>query len=135
MTTDVIDLALHASAFPATYIGDGTLIGNVISSAGDENDFHGYFTSDGNAVSIPCGFRPLEIRVINETDGIEWEWQYGMAATHTIKTVFATPAITVDTGSAILVTDDGTGTHSKFTVTFSAGLAGASKNIIFKIEG
>lgn len=132
---DVIDVSLHISTFPATYIGDGTLIGNCIQSGGDETDVHGYFTSDGNAVSIPLGFRPLEIDVFNMTDGIKWEWQLGMAATNSVKTTFTGPTVAVDTTTAITVTDSDAGARSNYTVLLSAGLAGTSKLICFKIEG
>lgn len=132
MTTDVIDVSLHTPTFPATYNGPGTLIGNPKQSAGLETDVMGYFTSDGNAVQLPVGFQPLHIVVLNETDGIEWDWRRGMAATHTKKTTFSGPTIAIDTTSAITVTDGGAG---NFTVNFTAALAGTSKNIIYEIDG
>jgi hypothetical protein len=132
MTTDVIDISLHTSTIPTTYTGPGTVVGNTVSSAGVDNEVSGHFTSTGNATQIDLGFRPLEVTVFNETDGLEWEWKYGMAATHTIKTTFTGPVIATDTTSAITVTDGGSG---NWTVLFSAALCGTSKNIIFEIDG
>ena len=135
MTTDVIDVSLHVSSFPSTYIGSGTLIGNCIQSGGDETDVHGYFTSDGNAVSIPCGFQPLEIDIFNMTDGKKCEWQLGMAATNTVLTTFTGPTVAVDTNSLITVTESDTGMKSEYTVLLASSLVGTSKLICFKIEG
>ena len=136
MTVDVIDTSLHVSAFPTTYTGSGTLIGNCISSGGDETDVHGYFTSDGNAVNIMIGFRPLEVEIINNTDGITWKWQHGMTATDSVKvTLGGSFAGVLDTSTAITITDLDTGSKSNYMVTLSAGLVGTSKLILFKVEG
>lgn len=135
MTTDVIDTSMHLAAFPATYTGPGTVVGNCVQSGGEETDVHGYFTSDGNATQVNIGFKPLHIKVINETDVIIWEWMYGLAATHAIKVVTA-GTTTVDTGSAIVPSEaSGTGPAGNWIVTFSAGLCGTSKNIVWHIEG
>ena len=129
MTTDVIDLNIHTSAFPATYIGKGTLIGNPYYTA--ESDLlTGYFTSDGNAVSIDAGFQVQGVKIVNETDVIVWEWQRGLAATKTLKTV-AGGTLTDDATTAILVT---TG-DGRSNVLLSAALVGSAKNILFKITG
>lgn len=136
MTTSIIDPALHVSSFPTTYTGAGTLIGNCIQSGGDETDVHGYFTSNGNTVQINIGFNPMHIKIMNTTDVIVWEWMYGMAATNTLKTVTA-GTTTVDTGSAIVPTDQGglTNIEGNWIVTLSATLCGTSKLIVFHIEG
>lgn len=134
MTTDVIDLALSVSAFPATYIGPGTLIGNPRRDTGNDNDVDGYFTSDGNAVSIPLGFKPLGVKLVNMTDGIVWEWRYGMPATDAIKTTFTGPVVAVDTTSAITVTEPATNSGN-YTLLISAAAAGTAKLILFDIDG
>jgi hypothetical protein len=132
MTTDIIDPSLHDASIPATYTGPGTVVGNTVQSGGDETDVHGYFTSDGNATQVNCGFRPLEVDVFNDTDGIKWEWQYGMATSHSVKFTYTGPTIAIDTNSQIICTDGGAG---NWTVTLGATLCGTSKNICFKIEG
>ena len=134
MTTDVIDTSLHVSSFPTTYIGAGTIIGNCRQSGSVEQDVHGFFTSDGNPVQINVGFKPLEVKLINETDTLIWEWQYGMAATHTLKTA-GTPTVAIDTTSAIVVSEPAPNGGGNWIVTTSAAAAGTSKNILFKIEG
>lgn len=80
------------------------------------------FTSDGAAATLSLGFKPTFVKVINETDTIVWEWLKGMAATKTIKYNGTGPAITTDTGTAILDNADG-------TITISSGAAGTSKAI------
>lgn len=139
MANLIIDPSFHLSAFPAgnLYTGPGTLIGNTLQSGGDETDVHGYFTSvTSDTVTINTGFQPLHILIINETDGIEWEWLYGMAATHTKKTVYSGPTLAIDTGSAIVPSEAAnTGPAGNWTVLLSTTLCGAAKNIIFHIEG
>ena len=135
MTTEVIDIALAKSTFPATYVGPGTLIGNPKRSGDVSNHQFLKFTSTGNAVSIPLGFMPRKIRVINDTDAIVWEWQYGMAATHSIKTVLGgSLAATLDTTSAIVVTGDELA-NGVGTVALSAAAVGTSKNILVEFDG
>lgn len=71
--------------------------GGVASSA------FGQYTGDGSgAVTIPLGFTPIYVKVFDETDSLIWEWNAGLAATHTFKTALSGPAITLDTGSAIV---------------------------------
>jgi hypothetical protein len=136
MATDIIDPSMHLSAFPSTYIGPGTVVGNCVQSGGDETDLHGYFTSDGNATQINIGFRPMRIRVTNTTDVILWDWMYGFPATDTIKTVSG-GTVTLDTGSAIVSTEQAglTNIAGNWITTLSATLCGTSKNICFHIEG
>lgn len=129
MTTDVIDINIHGSAFPTSYTGTGTLIGNPKYNA-DADILTGNFTSDGNAVSIDIGFEARHIEIVNTTDTIKWEWMAGFPATDTLKVTSSASA--VDTGSAIVVTTDLDG-HS--TVLLSSGLAGTSKNICYKVMG
>ena len=135
MTTDVIDIALNTSAFPSTYTGPGTLIGNPRRDTGDNNHLYGYFTSDGNAVNIPLGFKPLSVRLKNMTDGIDWEWQYGMAATDTRKTTLTGPVIATDTTSAIVPSELSANGGGNWQVLISAAAAGTAKLILFEIEG
>jgi hypothetical protein len=133
MTTDIIDSSLHTATIPATYTGPGTVVGNCSSAGGVDSDLSGYFTSDGNATQINLGARPRSIKIVNDTDGITWEWMRGMAATHSIKTTFSGPTIALDTGTAIAVTEAATGSGN-WTVTLSATLCATSKLICFWIE-
>ncbi len=49
-----------------------------------------YITSStAAAFTITTGFKPLWVRVVNETSGDMYEWYHGMAAAEAIKTVAA----------------------------------------------
>ena len=134
MSTDIIDTSLHTDAFPATYIGSGTLLGHCRQSSSIQSDLFGWFTSDGNAVQVNVGARPLEVLIVNDTDGIVWHWTYGMAATHAFKEVFGgSPTSTVDTTSAIVVSEPAAYSGGNWIVTLSAALAGTGKTICFKV--
>jgi hypothetical protein len=130
MTTDVIDLTFHGSSFPTTYIGVGTKVGNPLSAVSNPPRISGYFTGAGNVVSIPVGFQPSHVRIVDETDVIIWDWYKGLAATHTIKQVTA-GTTTVDTTSAILVSTDLAG---NCTITLTAALAVNAANICYVID-
>lgn len=93
-------------------------------SGGVVNTVAGSFTSDNAAQTLNLGFKPNMIRVINETDAIVWEALSVSSSTKTVKYNGTGPAITVDTGSAIVINNDG-------TVTLSSGLVGNSKVITF----
>lgn len=136
MSTDIIDTSFHGSAFPSTYIGPGTIPAHCAQSAGTETDVHGYFTSAGNAVQLNVGFKPLEVRIINTTDAIEWEWMNGFPATNTIKTVLGGSLTrALDATSAIVVSEPAPNGGGNWIVTLSAALVGSAKNICFKVEG
>lgn len=66
----------------------------------------GTFTGDGTAIEVLCGFKPRHIRVVNVTDVETWDKYEGMPAANSIKTVTA-GATTVDTGSAVVITENG----------------------------
>ena len=133
MTTNVIDIAFHGTSFPTSYIGPGDTIGNPIVATSVHNRVNGYFTSKNNATQINLGFRPRAIKVVNETDGIVWEWQYGMTATKAIKTTLGgSLASVIDTGTPFTITDGGAGV---FSLTLSATLVGNAKLISFHVEG
>jgi hypothetical protein len=83
----------------------------------------GSLTGDAAANTITCGFVPLQVIVINETDATKWEKFDPMVAANTIKTVTA-GTLTVDTGSAIVINSDG-------TVTLSATLCASGKALKF----
>jgi hypothetical protein len=87
------------------------------------NAVSGSLTGDAAANTINCGFIPLHVIVINETDAIRWEKIDPMVAANTLKTVTA-GTTTVDTGSAIVINTDG-------TVTLSATLAASGKALKF----
>lgn len=49
-----------------------------------------YITSStAAAIEITTGFKPLWVRVVNETSGDMYEWYHGMAAAEAVKTVAA----------------------------------------------
>jgi hypothetical protein len=81
----------------------------------------GSFTSDGTDTTLELGFVPRWIKVVNSTDVIVWEKIEGMAAVDSIKTVTA-GTTTIDTGSAIIINDDG-------TVVLEAATVGSAKAI------
>lgn len=133
MTTSIIDGALNVSSFPSTYTGPGTLIGNV-RKMGDVSNHQWYnFTSNGNTIQLNVGFLARKVRIINTTDGITWEWQYGMPAADSVKFVLGgSLAGTLDTGAAITINDELAGNGY---VTLSAAAAGTSKNICVEVIG
>jgi hypothetical protein len=131
MTNKIIDCALSVAAFPATYTGPGTLIGNVQSSAGSLNQLMtGNFTSTGDAVEIWCGITPRVIEIINETDGIYWKKVVGMAAANALKFNETGPVISVDTNGYITVEQ----TSNGYIILLSASLVGTGKNIVFSLH-
>jgi hypothetical protein len=97
----------------------------TISKRGDGivNMVTGSFTSDNAAQTLTLGFVPAEVEVINETDVILWYKIDPMVAANCIKQV-AAGTTTLDTGSAIVINNDG-------TVTLSATLVGNAKAIKF----
>lgn len=92
-------------------------------SGGVVNTVVGSFTSDNAAQTVTLGFKPNYMKIINETDTIVWESFSVSTATKVLKTT-GVPAVTIDTGSAIVINSDG-------TVTLSATLVGNSKVITF----
>lgn len=137
MTTSIIDCSLHTSSFPSTYTGQGTLIGNPVNGGDIRQLVAGTFTSNGNTIQLNNGFAPMKVRIMNNTDGISWEWQYGMPAANSIKTTYGgSLASVVDTGSAITFTsDNGQNPGNVESTTLSATLAGTAKSISYWIEG
>lgn len=94
---------------------------------GISNFASGSFTSDNTATVVKLGFKARWVKVVNSTDVILWEKIEGMAAANSIKVVTA-GTTTVDTGSAILINDDG-------TITISATAVGNSKAISWVAMG
>jgi hypothetical protein len=130
MTTSIIDTGVAVRS--AGYAGRGTLDGNAVRSMGIANHVAGFFTSDGNAVEILCGFRANRVQIFNETDSLGWMKLFGMAAANTIKTVEGgSLAETLDTTSAILVNDL---TGGSWSVTLSAEACGTAKKICYYID-
>ena len=133
MTTNIIDTSVHGSSFPAQYTGPGTIAAAAKNAGGVCEMSAGFFTSNGNPTQINVGFRPIEIRVVNLTDGIVWDWQYGFGATQSIKTVLGgSLAETLDTSSAFTISTDLAGNH---TVTLSAAANGTAKSLVYNITG
>ena len=91
------------------------------NSSGIVNFASGSFTSDNTDTTVTLGFVPRWVKVVNSTDTIVWEKIEGMAAVDSIKTVTA-GTTTIDTGSAIIINDDG-------TVTLEAATVGDAKAI------
>lgn len=133
MTTSIIDGAINAASFPAQYTGPGTLIGNG-RKMGDVSNYQWYnFTGNGNTIQINCGFIARKVKVVNTTDSITWEWQYGMPAADSVKIVLGgSLAGTLDTGGAITINDELAGNGY---VTLSATCAPSAKNICVEIAG
>jgi hypothetical protein len=130
MPTQIIDASLHTTAFPATYIGPGNLIGNCVQANSLSNDVFGYFTSAGNAVQINCGFQAVQVDIADVTGVLLWHWQLGMPATNTFKSAAA--ALSIDTSGAVAITTDPAGNTN---VTLSAATVGTGKVINFHIQG
>lgn len=63
-------------------------------------------TADGNALTLNVGFQPRKIRLYDPASVIIWEWVQGLAAGDTFKQTSS--ALTLDTGSAIVVTSKDT---------------------------
>jgi hypothetical protein len=129
MTTDVIDTQLHLTAFPAQYIGPGTLIGNP-ALLDPVSQINGYFTGSGNNVQISAGEAVQEVEIFNVTDNVWWVWRRGLPATNTIKTV-AAGTQTLDTTSAIVVTT----VEGKSVIVLAAAAVPSAKLILYKIVG
>lgn len=108
--------------------GDQT---RVYNSGGINNRMSvGFVNADGNIKSIDVGFVPRMIAVINETDNIVWSKHHLQAAANCVKE--AAGAQTIDTGSNIVITPEGSG---KCNVTLSATVVPAGKNVVVVIEG
>jgi hypothetical protein len=137
MSTDIIDVTLHTTSFPPTYIGKGTLIGNPYQAADVPENIVLKVTSAGNAISIPVGFFPTNVRVFNSTDGIIWEQMYGMPAANAIKTTLGGSfASVVDTTGQITVSGgSATDSPGNFTVLLGATLTGTAKLLCIEING
>lgn len=82
-------------------------------------------TADGTALTINPGFQPRRVVLYDPAAVLKWEWAQGMPTTDSFK--FATGAMTVDTGSAIVVASKDTETAALLAagaiepgVTFSA---------------
>lgn len=100
---------------------------SATSQAGGIANFaSGSFTSDNTATTVKTGFKPRWIKVVNGTDNIIWEKIEGMAAAAVLKRI-ADGTGTVDTGSAIVISDSG------FTLSSTAG--GNSKAISWVAVG
>jgi hypothetical protein len=132
MTTKVIDGAFTGASFPATYVGPGTLVGNIVSDGGVRQRTTGKFSSTGDDVRIMLGYQPRSIEIVNETDVIVWKKTSNLAAANTLKLNGTGPAFTLDTASLITFEDGGAG---NFNVLISATLLGTSKAISFEIGG
>lgn len=129
--TKYIDTAVKVRS--ATYTGPGTLDGNCVQDAGLGQMVTGYFTSANEDVVLLLGFQPRRIWVLNETDGVSFERVTGMAAANSIKSVLGgSLAVTLDTGSAIVESDGGSG---NFSVTLPAATVGNAKKNVFVVEG
>lgn len=133
MTTNIVDTSIRGSSFATGYTGAGTIAASARNAAGLYSMTSGFFTSNGNATQINVGFRPLAIKVVNITDGITWEWTYGMLATQAIKTVLGGSLTSaLDTSSQLTISTDLAGNH---TVTLGTTLNGTAKVLAYRIEG
>lgn len=79
------------------------------------NATSGSFTGAGVISNITLGFNPLQIKVTNETDGIEWNWNAGYVTAGLTQKVNSTgPVVSYTTASPgdiapITVTGSGSG--------------------------
>lgn len=133
MTTNVIDGALSVSSIPTTYTGPGTIAGNA-RKMGDVSNYQWYnYTSNGNVTQLNVGFTPRKVKVVNTTDGLTWEWQYGMPAANSVKTTLGGSFASVqDTSSQITISTDLAGNS---TLTLGATLNGSAKNLCVELAG
>lgn len=76
----------------------------------------GGHTGDGTILTVRLGFRPMHVVLVNITDVVRFEKIDGMADNATVETVTA-GTTTIDTTSAITLTDDG------FTVAAAVNIA------------
>lgn len=127
--TKVIDGAFTGSAFPATYTGPGTLVGNIISDGGVRQKTTGNFASANEDVRILLGYQPRTVEIVNSTDAVLWKKNVGMAAADALK---IDTAVAVDSNSYIVFEDGGAG---NYTVLLKAALLGNAKAISFVLEG
>ena len=110
----------------------------VLSANVDQNAtadcISGYFTGNGNLTVIPIGFAPTWVEIIDWTAGTTWKWMLGAPSTDALKITNA-PAVTVDTGSAIVDTADAAGGLGDVTyIALSATLCVNAHVISFRIE-
>lgn len=97
--------------------------GSVSRNAqGIANRAVGVATGDGTALSVAVGFRPMKVELVNLTDATTFEKIDGMSDAQAVKCVTG-GALTVDTTSAIVLTDRG------FIV--SAAVAAAGKSLVW----
>lgn len=73
---------------------------------GIANKAMGKATGDGTALSVTLGFKPMSVKLVNLTDSIVWEKIGDMTDAQSVKTT-GVPAVTVDTTSAITLTEKG----------------------------
>jgi hypothetical protein len=76
------------------------------TSAGVVNFSTGTVTGDGTAIVVTLGFKPRHIRAVNVTDVEVWDKFESMTDAQALKTVTA-GTTTIDTGSAIVISDNG----------------------------
>jgi hypothetical protein len=76
------------------------------TSAGVVNFSTGTVTGDGTAIVVTLGFKPRHIRAVNVTDVEAWDKFESMTDAQALKTVTA-GTTTIDTGSAIVISDNG----------------------------
>ena len=101
------------------------------------------------AKAVEVGFTPRKARLVNLTDRIEWEWNYGQASGTTLKTA-ANGTRTLDTSDvAIAVASTDTGTldtadsavntpvrvRASYNITFAAAVLLQNKQYHFEIYG
>jgi hypothetical protein len=130
--------ATFASPFTSNPLAGNSfnlVLGNTFLN-GTADLLAGYFTvpTGANQTIIPVGFAPTKVTVIDWTTFAEFTWMYGAPATDTKKEL-ATPAISVNTGSAIVDTADYSGGFGDVTyVSLASGIFTAADVVSFRIE-
>lgn len=110
----------------------------IVSQANSESVINlvtGKLTTDSAsaaAFTLPVGFTPRHVKLVNITDVLVDEWHDGMAANTALHLVGSTGVMTSTTGITVNApANDGTGN----SVTFGSALMVASKTFHYLIEG
>lgn len=69
---------------------------------------YGVLTGDGTAKTVTLGYRPVSVKVLDETNNIVWEVIDGMASTYTLRQTIASPSVlSTTTNSDVAITATG----------------------------
>lgn len=99
----------------------------IVNAGGLTNRATGKFTGTGSGTAtVPVGFTPRKIKVIDTSNGNSWEWQAGMGSS-----MLATVASTgVQTLTASLVTTDYADESITTTGVYAPGTSGPGEGTL-----